>query len=291
MMKRTLAPLAALAALALLLPARAGAELVVDMINREASAVLVSVGTDDGVSEEDDFVVVDAKGGEIARIYPFELYNRRFWSQPLAKPIFDQIASGLTVKKIELERDAHWELRYRGAAWRRQKARERLAAVIAGLENVWQRSRDLSEAIGTLSSDLRNQVEKARGSEKLDEARKDLLSLYAERDDLAERRSDLATQSPYPTRKIERLDRDVAKNRDRISDTLIFIRDEEQSGVLPVFWASRILSAASSIENMRNRVDDLAQTAYRTLGAAELIDGLIEPPLRKKYPHGAPESK
>ena len=74
----------------------------IEFKNAEAQAVMVPLGRSHGVSEEDDFEVLDPEGHLLARIYPHELHDDVFWSQALSPSVYRQVAVGMSIREVPL---------------------------------------------------------------------------------------------------------------------------------------------------------------------------------------------
>jgi predicted nucleic acid-binding Zn-ribbon protein len=89
-------------------------EAAVDLKNDAAVAVSVPLGTDNGVTRDSDFQVAADNGTVL--IYPLEIFDNRFWSQPLSDEAYARIRTGMEVRPAALDKAAHAKVRAEGKA-------------------------------------------------------------------------------------------------------------------------------------------------------------------------------
>ncbi|MBM2829158.1 MAG: hypothetical protein HW408_1690 [Actinobacteria bacterium] len=113
-MKRFLPILIAVAGLCVPASSALSAEAAVDLKNDAAVAVSVPLGTDNGVTRDSDFQVAADNGTVL--IYPLEIFDNRFWSQPLSDEAYARIRTGMEVRPAALDKAAHAKVRAEGKA-------------------------------------------------------------------------------------------------------------------------------------------------------------------------------
>lgn len=113
-MRRLLPILIAVAGLCVPAASALSAEAAVDLKNDAAVAVSVPLGTDNGVTRDSDFQVAADNGTVL--IYPLEIFDNRFWSQPLSDEAYARIRTGMEVRPAALDKAAHAKVRAEGKA-------------------------------------------------------------------------------------------------------------------------------------------------------------------------------
>ena len=121
-MKRALSIILAVAGLCVPASSVLSAEPAVDLKNDSAVSVSVPLGTDNGVTRDSDFEV--AADNATILIYPLEIFEKRFWSQPLSEENYARIRTGMEVRRVVLQREEHTGIRAEGEA-RRDELRAR----------------------------------------------------------------------------------------------------------------------------------------------------------------------
>lgn len=121
-MKRALSIILAVAGMCVPVSSVLSAETSVDLKNDSAVSVSVPLGTDNGVTRDSDFEV--AADNASVLIYPLEIFEKRFWSQPLSEEDYARIRTGMKVRRVVLEREKHTGIRAEGKA-RRDELRAR----------------------------------------------------------------------------------------------------------------------------------------------------------------------
>jgi hypothetical protein len=219
---------------ALLATAAGGAvpKSVVSLKNRESWAVLVDLGTVQGVTADWDFEVLGPDSAVVGIIYPYELYDDHFWSQPMAAGLFERIAVGMAVRRANLDRIVHGQVRREGEARRAAVLAESEKAhkeeVRAELEKLRERRRslvrqrdDLDDRISAREKEVigtEGQSGRAELSEEgdVDRSLETLATLSQERDELQSRRAALADSDPFPKAEVARLSAEIDRLNDRM---------------------------------------------------------------------------
>lgn len=222
------------------------AGLAVDLKNDASMAVSVPAGSDNGVTPASDFQAV-ADGVAVA-IYPDEIFEKRFWSQPLSREAYDGVRTGTPVRHVTLDNAAHIRIRAEGEArkaeylerWeaaRREAARresDELRRKKAGLE---ERRDALDGRIAEAENALADEEERQdwlAGSEEraIDRSLGNIQDYADRRDELQEQRNALSGQSPYPRGEINRLTAEIRRLNDLIAserDNIRTSRDRKRS--------------------------------------------------------------
>lgn len=218
------------------------AGLAIDLKNDASMAVSVPVGADNGVTPASDFRA-DAEGRPVA-IYPTEIYERRFWSQPLSEEAYGRIRTGTPVRRVTLDNAAHVKVRVEGEA-RKAEYRERWEAAkreaaSREVEELRRKRAGVEERRDALDvqiaeaekalADEEGRLDWLTGSEEQDVDRSlQIIQDYADRrDELQEQRNALSGQSPYPRREIDRLTAEIRQLNDRIASERATIRTSRE---------------------------------------------------------------
>jgi predicted nucleic acid-binding Zn-ribbon protein len=202
----------------------------VDLKNDSVWAVSVPLGTDNGITRESDFEVA-GEGGAVA-LYPAELYERRFWSQPLSPEAYARVGTGTAVRPVPLDKVAHARVRSEGSARqeelkrqlaeaRRQVARRKIEDLKARRELLLERRDGLEERVAAVERDLIDEEGRADWlmsscDQDIDRALQAIADLGDERDELQGQRDALSRQQPYPRREIDRIGREIRRLNDRM---------------------------------------------------------------------------
>lgn len=244
-MKRAL--LVILAVLPALHPvAGAGADPVVDLKNDGSMAVSVPVGTDNGVTQASDFQA-DVDGQAVA-IYPNEVFEKRFWSQPLSQEAYDRIRTGTPVRRVTLDDAAHVRVRVEGEARKAEYREKWETAKREGARRETDELRGKKARLEARRDDVEVRIAEAEKALADEEGRMDWLTDSEERDidrslrniedyadrrdELQEERNALSGKSPYPRNEIDRLTSEIRRLNDRIAserDTIRVSRDRRRS--------------------------------------------------------------
>src|SRR5512145_425741 len=222
------------------------ADLAIDLKNDASMAVSVPVGSDNGVTSASDFRA-DADGQPVA-IYPNEIFEKRFWSQPLSQEAYDRIRTGTPVRRVTLDNVAHVGVRVEGEArkaeyrakWeaaRREAARRELDE-LRGKKASLEERRDavdgrIADAEKALADDEGRMDWTTDGEEQdIDRSLQNIQDYADRRDELQEQRNALSGQSPYPRDEIGRLTAEIKRLNDRIAserDGVRSARDRKRS--------------------------------------------------------------
>ncbi len=214
------------------------ADLAVDLKNDASMAVSVPVGTDNGVGPASDFRAGDGAAAVI--LYPDELFEKRFWSQPLSQEEYDRLGAGTPVRRVALDNAAHVRTRVQGAerkaAYRARWEAARREAERRETDELRRRKASLEERRDALDVRIA-EAEKAlteeegrldwlTGSEdrEIDRALQRIQDDADRRDDLQEQRNALSGQAPYPRDEIARLSAEIRQLNDRIASERASVR-------------------------------------------------------------------
>jgi len=222
------------------------ADIAVELKNDASMTVSVPVGSDNGVTPASDFQA--AADGLAVAIYPNEIFEKRFWSQPLSQEAYDRIRTGMPVRRVILDNAAHIRVRVEGEARKAEyrekwEAAKREAALResddlrrkkAGLE---ERRDALDGLIADAEKALADEEERQdwlTGSEEgnIDRSLQNIQDYADRRDELQEQRNALSGQSPYPRDEINRLTAEIRRLNDRIASERVGIstsRDRKRS--------------------------------------------------------------
>ncbi len=214
------------------------ADLAVDLKNDASMAVSVPVGSDNGVTPASDFQAT-ADGLAVA-IYPNEIFEKRFWSQPLSQEAYDRIRTGTPVRRVTLDKAAHVNVRVEGetrkdeyrAKWEaaeREAARRESDELIRKKASLDERRDALDGRIAEAEKALADEEVRQdwlTGSEEGDIERslQNIQDFADRRDELQEQRNALSGQSPYPRDEINRLTAEIRRLNDRIASERTGIR-------------------------------------------------------------------
>lgn len=211
---------------------RGGEGTVVDLKNREAMAVSVPRGTADGVTPSSTFRVTLADNQSLL-LYPSELFDRRFWSQPLSEEEFAAVREGMEAVAVDLDPAERSRLRARGEARKQEIRSKREAAKREGVRQELEERRRARLRLEDRRDLLENRIAEAETALAEEEGRIDWLTdsedrdidrsleeigkMADQRDELQEQRNILASRVPYPRDEIERLTREIGRLNDRIA--------------------------------------------------------------------------
>lgn len=224
----------------------AAADLAIDLKNDGSMAVSVPVGTDNGVTPASDFQA-DVDGRPVA-IYPAEIFERRFWSQPLSQEAYDRVRTGTPVRRVTLDNAAHVKARVDGEARKAEYREKWEAAKREGARRETDELRRKKSGLEERRDDLDIRLSEAEKALADEEGRMDWLTDSEERDidrslrsiedyadrrdELQEQRNALSGQSPYPRDEVNRLTSEIRRLNDRIAserDTIRTSRDRRRS--------------------------------------------------------------
>lgn len=222
------------------------AGLALDLKNDASMAVSVPVGSDNGVTPASDFLAV-ADDVAVA-IYPNEIFEKRFWSQPLSREAYDRIRTGMPVRRVTLDNAAHVRIRAEGEArkaeylekWeaaKREAARRESDELRQKKASLEERRDALEGRIAEAEKALTEEEERQEwltGSEEgdIDRSLRNIQDYADRRDELQEQRNALSGQSPYPRDEINRLTAEVRRLNDLIAsqrDKIRTSRDRKRS--------------------------------------------------------------
>ncbi len=209
------------------------AGLAVDLKNDESRSISVPVGSDRGITPENDFEVL-VGGDQTVPVFPADIFKDRFWSAPLSPEDYDAIRTGLPVQPLAADKTTHKLMRklageQRKALKREQAETKRAAAgkTLADLKERRSRLQARKEKIEGWIADADRGLadEKERVQWRDDSADDDIARSKQRIDDLTDQRNELQAQ------------RDALPARDRVG------RDR---------LTSQITSANSRISSERN---------------------------------------
>jgi len=216
-----------------LLP-RTAKSATVELKNDDAMAIYVSIGKDDGVTMDDNYSVSASNGKVITNIYPFELFEDGFWSQPLEREVFDRLETGMTVEPVDLSEKDSASIRTKGRAWFQRRIRERLDALSEELETVEIKAKDLEKKYSDLDDDFTKIKDKlgAKLPRRVEEKFEEFIDNLNALEELRLKRNDLETQRSYLfeeeevslsefdllTKKINKFDEKIDKRREALTN-------------------------------------------------------------------------
>jgi hypothetical protein len=220
------------------------AEPTVDIKNDASLSISVPLGSDNGVGRDNDFQV---SGDNVSvTIYPQEIYDNRFWSQPLPGGAYARIKTGMAVRPVTLDRAGHLRVRAEGDARRaevrarqedarRQVHRKKIEDLMEKREILVNRRDVIEERIASAEKDLADEEGRMDWLMSSEDDRIDR-SLQAIQD-LADRRDELQSQREALSRSTSRNDAnrqsaEIKRLNDRISserDNIRLARDRKRS--------------------------------------------------------------
>jgi flagellar biosynthesis GTPase FlhF len=207
----------------------------VDLKNDVAMAVSVPLGTDSGVTRNNDFLV-SADNGAVT-IYPQELFAGRFWSQPLSEEDYARVRTGMEVRPVTLDNVTHAVARAKGDVRqaeilarqeeaRRQFMRRKIEEHKETREKLLDRRDGLDERIAAAENALADEegrMDWLMNSEddRIERALKAIQDLADRRDELQAQREALAQSSSRgdvarQSAEIKRLNDRIGSERDNI---------------------------------------------------------------------------
>ncbi|PLX46411.1 MAG: hypothetical protein C0609_00715, partial [Deltaproteobacteria bacterium] len=227
----------------------------VEMKNIDAMAIMVPIGSENGVEVESDFEVVDSNGAVVTEIFPFELYKRYFWSQPLDRKVYDSVKEGMEVRRVELAKKPHWEIRYKGWAWKLQQKRERVKELLDRINTLWNKSETMWGDLDSLAQQISPYNVSGNKESDYERERADYESLRDELTRQQDKLTDLVTSNRSDERRIERQRKKVEEVQDDLDEQRDVVRDLE----IELRVLARDKSAA--LEHTRDAIDGLKAEA------------------------------
>lgn len=207
------------------------ADVPVELKNAAAMAVSVPLGTDNGVTEENDFAVVSLDNVPVL-LYPDDLFGSLFWSQPLSQEAFSRIVPGSPVRPVMLPKGEHAALRAEGRERKaelealredalREAARRDAAELRERRDRLEARRDDLVDRIAAAEKTLADEEGRAdwvTSSEDrdIDRSLGNIQECADRRDELQEQRNALSGLRPYPSSEINRITAEIRRLNDRI---------------------------------------------------------------------------
>lgn len=207
----------------------------VDLKNDVAMAVSVPLGTDNGVTRDNDFIV--SADNVAVTIYPQELFSNRFWSQPLSDENYARVRTGMEVRPVVLDNVTHAVARAKGDVRqaeilarqeeaRRQFLRRKIEDLKEDRERLLGRRDALDQRIATAENalvDEEGRMDWLMNSEdnRIDRALQAIQDLADRRDELQAQREALARSSSQgdftrQSAEIRRLNDMISSERDNI---------------------------------------------------------------------------
>ncbi len=207
----------------------------VDLKNDVAMAVSVPLGTDNGVTRDNDFIVSTDNGA--VTIYPRELFVNRFWSQPLSEEDYAWVRTGMEVRPVTLDKVTHAVARAKGDVRqaeilarqeeaRRQFVRRKIEELKETREKILGRRDALDERIAAAEKDLADEegrMDWLMNSEddRIDRALRTIQDLADKRDEIQAQREALARSSSQgdftrQSAEIRRLNDWISSERDNV---------------------------------------------------------------------------
>jgi len=250
----------------------------VEMKNLDAMAVMVPIGSENGVEVESDFEVLDSKGSVVAHIFPFELYKRYFWSQPLDRKVYDSITEGMDIREVELAKKPHWEIRYKGWAWKLQQKRERVKELLDRINNLWNRSETMLSDLDNLAEDISPYSVTGNKESDYESERADYESLRDELVRQQDKLTDLVTSNRNDERRIERQRKKVEEIQDDLDEQRDLVRDLEiDLRVLAREKSDALEHTRNVIDSLKTEAKDINSELWKALSALEILDAQMQP--------------
>ena len=254
----------------------------IEMKNVDAMAVMVSQGSQDGISRESDFDVLGKDGKVLTHIYPFELYPRHFWSQPLGRKLFNSLGEGLTVRPVSLDDKTHWELRYKGWEWKLQQKRSRVRALLEEVNALWEGSDSIHTKMENLAETLRREgsdghlaVEFEREEDEYRDMEEDLHKMQDKLSDILRGHSDDTRRIERQRKKIEELREDLTDQRDLVRELEIELR------VIARDKGAALEYAQKAAAGLAAEIRQLNAKLWEAVSALEILDSQMNPPPAK----------
>jgi len=213
-------------------------EIRVDFINTDTWSVSLPLGSEDGLTAEIFFALLDNDNRVITEIFPFEILSNRFWSGPLSPDVFNRVQIGtkairVTLNQIDIQR-IQAEYRSRSDSLQGSRASSRREQLLQSYEDLEEAillasnrkmkiRRDraaLQESLKKERRDLAMRVD--RINYRLDQWRNDLDDLDDDKDKLVEERKKLQERQNAPQSRIDRLTREISEIEEEIRE----VRDE-----------------------------------------------------------------
>jgi len=216
-------------------------EFRIDFINGETLSVSLPLGSEDGLTEEVFFALLDHDNRVITEIFPFEILHNRFWSGPLHPEDFKRVEVGtrairVTLNQKDLDR-IKTEYRMRYASMQGvliQTRRDRLLLSYKELEDAilltsnkrMKINRERAALQANLKRERRDLAMRVdRIDKRLDQWRDDLHDLNDDKDKLVEERRKLQERQNPPQSRIDRLSKQTNEIEEEIRDVRDEIRD------------------------------------------------------------------
>lgn len=243
-------------------------DLRVDFLNSDTRSVSLPLGSEDGLTGESFFALLDDGNRVITEIYPFEILHNRIWSGPMTPDVFERVGVGTRAIRITLSRTdiqrikGEYENRanlLRGKQVSRRRERllqeyrelEESILLTSNRKTKTQRERaELQERLRMERRELGMRIE--RITSRLDQLRDELDDLNDERSDLVEERRRLQERNNPPQARIQRLSGEIAEKEDEIRDVRDEIRDLRDERLDAEQDAER-----RGISRIRSDLDDL----------------------------------
>lgn len=224
----------------------------VDLKNDVAMAVSVPLGTDNGVTRGNDFLV--SADNVSVTIYPNELFANRFWSQPLSDENYARIRTGMEVRPVTLDNVTHAVARAKGDVRqagilarqeeaRRQFIRRKIEDLQENRAKLLDRRDLVDERIAEAEKNLANEegrMDWLMNSEddRIDWALQAIQDLADKRDELQAQREALARSSSRG--EVERQSAEIRRLNDRIGSERDKIRSaRSRKGAARTAYMSR----------------------------------------------------
>lgn len=257
--------------------------LAVKMKNEdEMSVMVVSQSGQMKFDSENDFMVIGANGEAIVPIYPFEIFEDRFWSEPLPEEVFRKISEGMAVRPVVLGKEPHWEIRYRGAEFLLYRKKKRVAELRKLLETLLDRTGALREKLENYSTDISRDAEKADEMKTANKLRNDMYSVIEDRDSLVQKIEDLLPRTEKNQKKIDRLYEELAEMDTKIAEKRSEIEKEEnRAGISTQRMFDSMRNASGVLQEASAEIQSLSTELYNALSQLEYIEQNIQKPSQK----------
>ena len=233
------------------------------------------LGSEDGLTREIFFALLDDENRVISEIYPFEILHNRFWSGPLSSDAFASVKVGTKVIRVTLnQEDAQRvivEFQARAAALQGalvRNRRERLLITYNELEGAILQTSNRIKMIRRerlmLQENLREErrdltIRTDRINSRLDQMRDELGDLKEKRNKLVEERKKLNERQTPPVSRIERLNHQISDLDEEINEIREEVRDLREERIDAERDAERrgILRIRGELDNLSLEEDSI----------------------------------
>ncbi|TAL16231.1 hypothetical protein EPN96_10305 [bacterium] len=257
--------------------------LAVKMKNEDEMAVMVvSQSGSMKFDSENDFMVIGQNGEAVVPIYPFEIFEDRFWSEPLPEEVFKKISEGMAVRPVTLGKEPHWEIRYRGAEFLLYRKKKRVAELRLLLETLLDRTNVIRDNLQSYSAEIARDAEKADEMKTANKLRSEVASLIDDRDGINRKINDLLPRTEKNQKKIDRLSEELTDMETKLAEKRGEIEKEEyRAGISTQKMFDSMRNAASTLQEASAEIQALSTELYNALSQLEYIEQNIQKPSQK----------